>query len=353
MTSHTALPALDPSQIPALLVLAYGFLFFHLAVFALVKRGKKRIEFIFAALLLDFGLMCSVGGAGAIQGEPAPIFYIWTFALLLALAPLTSLYMLTFLGYRKRAPLIFGSVGVTLAIFGLGFALASRGIPWIKILSLAYADIVFCLLVVGIVEFRDIAILRSRSKKLALFFWSYFGVEIEVSLLCCFQFYEIQPGMRAFWLMSAFTLLAHSLLVRRNPDLYSEYEAQADSSRRGKSRLGSIDIRAKTTLLGAVMSRERPYLLADLSLETLATKLGLSGPQLSELLNQHLGKNFAMYINEFRVEAARKLLIAKPDLGILDVGYECGFSSKSSFNAIFRNSTGLTPSEFRHSKMNF
>jgi AraC-like DNA-binding protein len=66
-----------------------------------------------------------------------------------------------------------------------------------------------------------------------------------------------------------------------------------------------------------------------------------------------LQQNFFDFINRYRIEEAQRLLTDPPDkkITVLEVLYECGFNSKSSFNTLFKKHTGLTPSEFKKKNM--
>ena len=97
------------------------------------------------------------------------------------------------------------------------------------------------------------------------------------------------------------------------------------------------------------MLREKPFLDANINIETMAKRLSLPERTLSRILNQHFGKNFFEFINERRIEEAKQLLADsnKKEMTILDILAESGFSSKSTFNAIFKKYVGITPSQYR------
>ncbi len=99
------------------------------------------------------------------------------------------------------------------------------------------------------------------------------------------------------------------------------------------------------------MLSEKPYLTQDITLETLARRLSLPERTLSRILNQHFGKNFFEFINSYRVEEAKKLLAspACQHWTMLEILAESGFTSKSTFNAIFKKQLGQTPSQYRQS----
>jgi len=72
--------------------------------------------------------------------------------------------------------------------------------------------------------------------------------------------------------------------------------------------------------------------------------------QLTEVLNSDIGKSFFHFVNFYRVDAVKQMLAdPKNKYSIEAIGYECGFSSKSSFYTVFKNMTGETPVSFRNS----
>jgi len=97
------------------------------------------------------------------------------------------------------------------------------------------------------------------------------------------------------------------------------------------------------------MEKERPFTDGDLTVQKLAEKLSIPAPHLSQTINEQLGKSFPDFINSYRIEEAKKRLLdpAFKHLSILGIAEDVGFSSKSSFNAVFKKHTEMTPSEFR------
>lgn len=89
----------------------------------------------------------------------------------------------------------------------------------------------------------------------------------------------------------------------------------------------------------------------EFSIVKLSSQTTISKHKVSEVLNEYLGKNFYIFVNEYRVEYAKKLLLKKEysNWSILAIAYECGFNSKSAFNKFFKMHTQLTPSEYKKS----
>jgi YesN/AraC family two-component response regulator len=97
------------------------------------------------------------------------------------------------------------------------------------------------------------------------------------------------------------------------------------------------------------MRTRRPWLEPELSLDQLSAQLSVKPRMLSQLINETLNQNFFDFVNRYRIEEAKRLLTNPVDkkITVLEVLYEVGFNSKSSFNTLFKKYTGLTPSEFK------
>ena len=102
-------------------------------------------------------------------------------------------------------------------------------------------------------------------------------------------------------------------------------------------------------LLTHAMEEDRLYLNPQLSLDLLATSTGLAPKTVSAVLNQHLQKNFTEFINEYRVRAVQERIVSGQDhhLTIAGIAQECGFNSQATFQRLFKQYTGQTPSAFR------
>jgi len=85
------------------------------------------------------------------------------------------------------------------------------------------------------------------------------------------------------------------------------------------------------------------------SLDKVSKSLKIPAKHLSQLLNETYNLNFNDYINKYRIEKAVALIQSddKKKMTILEVAYDVGFNSKTTFNTAFKKFTGKTPSEFR------
>ena len=125
----------------------------------------------------------------------------------------------------------------------------------------------------------------------------------------------------------------------------------ATSGKYQKSGLKSDDVKNHLQTLFLCMQDSEVWKDSELSISKLANQTSIPKYHISEVLNEHLGKSFYVFVNEYRIEYAKKLLMDKKynNWSILAIAYECGFNSKAAFNSFFKKQTQLTPSEFKKS----
>jgi AraC-like DNA-binding protein len=102
--------------------------------------------------------------------------------------------------------------------------------------------------------------------------------------------------------------------------------------------------------LDSVMKKEKLYLNEEITLKDVASILDITHHQLSQLLNERLNMNFNTFVNTYRVDFAKELLVEKTEWTVLNIAYEAGFNSKSTFYDAFTKIAGVTPLEFRKSR---
>jgi AraC-like DNA-binding protein len=140
-----------------------------------------------------------------------------------------------------------------------------------------------------------------------------------------------------------------SELVKRNVELAKKVPFQEEKDTLNKiteeEQSKSKEIIDKLIVL---FESKQVYLQKDINIEQIAELLGTNRTYLSKAIREVLDTNYNLLINKYRVEKARKLLTDKGQkLSIEGIAHSVGFSSKSTFNAAFKNFTGLTPSYLR------
>jgi len=102
-----------------------------------------------------------------------------------------------------------------------------------------------------------------------------------------------------------------------------------------------------------LMADERIYRHENLTIGTLATKLGVPEYRLRRLINQRLGyRNFNTFLNNHRIEEAKAALAdpTQAEVPVITIAMDAGFQSLGPFNRAFKATTGVTPSEYRRGR---
>jgi AraC-like DNA-binding protein len=109
------------------------------------------------------------------------------------------------------------------------------------------------------------------------------------------------------------------------------------------------DVALHRRLMQAV-NEERVYLRPGLTIQTLAELLKAPTHQLRHLINAGMGfRNFASFLNGYRLAHAKAALadVGRARDTVLAIAYESGFASLQSFNRVFKDVIGQTPTDFR------
>ncbi|MFY0672682.1 MAG: helix-turn-helix domain-containing protein [Bacteroidia bacterium] len=119
-----------------------------------------------------------------------------------------------------------------------------------------------------------------------------------------------------------------------------------------KKRSSAIDAnKAKelSELLVQFVESNQPFLNPALNLRSLAADINVNANQLSWLLNEFLGVSFSHFINSYRIEHFKKLILDENNahISIIGLAFESGFSSKTVFNTSFKKIEGITPKQYQ------
>jgi AraC-like DNA-binding protein len=159
------------------------------------------------------------------------------------------------------------------------------------------------------------------------------------------------------WLLVSLLMYLIGYMGLRQPEIFSgrtiqeNEESDEIKKKYEKSALANDSAEIYLKKLQKYMQTKKPYLDSNLTLPELANKLSLSVHHLSQVINEKLNQNFFEFINHYRVDEAKKMLVdpTRKHLTIAAIGFEAGFNSNSSFNAVFKKTTKVTPSQFRKS----
>lgn len=100
-------------------------------------------------------------------------------------------------------------------------------------------------------------------------------------------------------------------------------------------------------MIDRLMQEEHLFREMGLTRQALAKKLQLSEHQVSRIINTHFHKNFNELVNDYRIEEAKNRLKSEPDTQITVIAFEVGFNSIASFNRVFKELVGSSPTAYR------
>lgn len=102
-----------------------------------------------------------------------------------------------------------------------------------------------------------------------------------------------------------------------------------------------------------VLSATKIFKNPNLNVVELATAVNLHPKKVSSAINNFSNKNFNQFVNQYRIEEAKVLLLDPENnrLTIEAIAKESGFNSKSVFNTLFKAETGQTPTAFKEQQL--
>lgn len=160
-------------------------------------------------------------------------------------------------------------------------------------------------------------------------------------------------------LLQMFIVCWYLLKALNHPGLFRNIDSRlklvsdivSEEKNKDQSAVNDKEHNEELVKLKKYMSEEKPFLNPSLTIQDISDHIEIPTRELSVLINHQLGKHFYDFVNAYRVEYAMGILKddTKTKVTILEILYEVGFNSKSSFNTAFKKYTGNTPTFFRKS----
>ena len=171
---------------------------------------------------------------------------------------------------------------------------------------------------------------------------------MTVSIFVMCSRYRIKVKARKLLYEKEKELAAREDRIRALTEELKEYLDTKDKKKYERSTLSETQAAHYLESLLAYMEEEEAYLDPELTIKDLSEQLSISARDLSQVINERLNQNFNDFVNHYRIEKAKELLLKMDDDGtILDVAFDSGFNSKSSFNTLFKKYTRYTPSQYK------
>jgi len=140
-------------------------------------------------------------------------------------------------------------------------------------------------------------------------------------------------------------IVVFTLLYRKKTNDLSSFSTQKYADK----KLDNEEAQRIISKLKKAMTEKELFRNPNLKVNDLAKEINVSGHQLSQVLNDNIEKNFTLFVNEYRISEACKILSANTNLTIDAIGDEVGFNAKSTFFATFKKIKGMTPNAYQQS----
>ncbi len=152
-----------------------------------------------------------------------------------------------------------------------------------------------------------------------------------------------------FYLLYFLTTFGATFFSIRHPELFTMDELSRSRRSYETLNVNAVQLEEYRQRILNCMEKDRPYLNDELTLKDFSDLLKMPPHIVSMTLNTCLNQNFYNFINRYRIEEVMRMLADSgyADHSLLHIAFAAGFSSKSSFNAMFKKFTGKTPSQYR------
>ncbi len=222
--------------------------------------------------------------------------------------------------------------------------------PWLAALSLIIYIVIikdFIALYQG-KQTSEFEILRTKWIRLLINLFLVFTISyISYYTLVRFSFFNVAWDYGISFSMSL-AIYGLGYMVYKEPSIFNgELLANLFIKNSNQNELTEATKNEFHQQLLSYIAKEKPYLDNNLRLVHLADKIGFSSHTLSKLINEKAQKNFNQFINDYRLEEAKKMLLEDPETSIKTIYFDVGFNNKATFNTAFKNKFNCTPSEFK------
>lgn len=344
---------------------------FFFSVVILGKNSRTKADNILATLFVVLGLSFGIVFLSHVLNLAVLQIFVWNISILIA--PLLYLYSYLLISPEsgKTAFINFIPYVASLIYMALVYIFNSEA----EITALfnnnlrdtSVLFITFTIIETLIIPFYIILIfrlLRKHNKNIKLLFSNLTDLNLRwlrgliIGILFIWLtiniLYYLSPSSKemglkyGFGLASFFIFYLGYFATKQKPVYNKEITNQSKIKKYSKSEIKDDEIESLNIRLFELLKNEKPYLDPDICLSNLATTLEITPHNLSQLINSKFEMNFFELINKFRIDEF-KMKIRNGDnkrFTLISIAYDCGFNSRSTFNRVFKNVTGQTPSKF-------
>lgn len=314
----------------------------------MARKQKRVTDIYFAGMIL---MLCTRIGKSVLvyfsEGTDRTILQIGLSACLF-IGPFFYLYTRALQkeesSFKKKDLVLLAVLFIAVVVLGLIFPYSTHPEVWNGYMVRSIYVVWAVFLVMGLYQLREVFIKTLRSP-FKLESRERYLLAIALSMLfitLTYQFALFITGFTYIWgsliFSASFYYLAGRAILSPKP-VIPKVQPQAPLENGA----------ALFTRVEQFMSTQKPFLDQKLKLDDLAAMMDMSRHQLSRILNEEYQHGFSHYIKAHRVNEAKQLIEIRHELSLEGIGYEAGFSSKSSFFEAFKKVANVTPAAYKKS----
>lgn len=323
-----------------------------LSIYLFIK-GKRSVSVYFLGLLL-LTLSLRIGKSVWLYFMPSiPKLYLQIgLSACFLIGPALFYFIKAELEAPKKIPKswlwVLGSCVAAIVIAGIIYPYSSFPKVWnMYYFKVIYGQWGLCIILSGYLLKNMLSRLVKRERPTAKETWLLM-VWSSVTVIYALYFTTMLTGSPAIYItgslaFSFFLYLTIVFVLYRKPAPPWMPEAE----KYGNKKLSEGDAALIQNRLEKLIREKAVFKNPDLKLSDVAREISTPPHQLSQLLNDNLGKSFTWYINEHRIDEACKILMTHNNLTIEAIGFEVGFNSRSTFFSAFKKIKGTTPALFQ------
>ncbi len=354
-----------------------------LFVFLLFKRSQKSYANIFLAFIILLYVLCLIPGylygghwlkyvphLSNIGGQLFPLFGPLIFFYTKAntqrgfrLERANAFHLIPFFLFLIADPNFFSSSGAEKIEAYERFLINGIyvGPKWMQLAKVTHGIIYYIFTIRMIFLYKKHMIETSSNIDQVYYRWLLFYSSVlmmpllSITIIVFTQYNMMSITM--FALSFSFLIISVYLAILFKPTLFNRFPNRMEpiaviEEERKKYENSNLQDTQKERLVKKLLDyveKEKPYLEPELTLGQLSEQVNIPAHYLSQIINEKIEKTFGDFINGYRVEQAKAMLIDEQysHYTIISTAYEAGFNSKTAFYTAFKKFTGKTPSQYR------
>lgn len=364
-------------SISEMIIYFVGFMGFTLAIISLLASRKSHpIKYSLSSLLLVTSLVIILGSLH-FSGKTihaihlfrldspfhyllGPAIYFYTYTILhpnFKYRTIHLLHLLPFLlNFIELLPFYLSSPENKVANYLVFLNKGSVIMPFHYLMKTFLFSFYFIAQFFLLKKYRLVELIENKTNSY-LFYWFIIYMSSQFILIAG-VFLDLITGLKLFedpyrfsMLMIAFFHFSVIIGLLLFPELlYGTFAVDTKVAEKySRSKLTDTEKNQILNLLYDFIKREdKPFLNEKITLVEVSKLLNVGPHQISQVINEKTNNNFNDFINSYRIEESKKLLISAShsNLTIDAIAQKAGFNSKSAFYRAFKKNAGITPKEF-------